>query len=189
MTDARMPGHWLYDASLDGLSDRAWRTFVGSLMWSNDQGTDGHLPPRALRFLYPDGVDDATAAELIDAGKWKRLPSGYLVLGWRDSQTLAATVQKQREHNRARQQAYRDRHAEVSNPDPVTGDIPSDVTRDVTGNATGNALGQDRQGQASTTELKLAGNALDFAKATGCYECQRASAFGTEPCPAHRESA
>ncbi|HEX8095073.1 hypothetical protein [Jatrophihabitans sp.] len=187
MVDARLPEHWLYEPRTDLLSDRAWRTFTGSLMWSNSQGTDGRLPATSLRFLYPHGVDEATAAELITAGKWERLSDGgYRVLHWAKSQSLAADVERQRERNRANQQAKRDRERQArgaSSASASNADLPDDVPDD----DSGYAGGQARQGKDSVREGELSVNsALEIPTATRCQECQRLAAFNKPPCPEHR---
>ena len=50
MTDARLPGRWLNDPTLDALTDRLWRVHSGALMWSNEHGTDGLIPRRTPVF-------------------------------------------------------------------------------------------------------------------------------------------
>lgn len=171
MTDARMPGRWLYDPALDGLSDRAWRTYVGSLMWSAEQGTDGHLPIRALRLLHPEGVDDTTAAELVAASRWEALPDGYQVTGWGNHQSMAVDVEWQRERNRRNVAASRARSR-------------GDVSGYVSGDVSDNAVGQDRQGKDALRD-DPAGNVSGDA----CGECQRRRVFNSGPCPRHQVEA
>lgn len=174
MVDARLQGHWLTDPIFDGLSDREWRTFTGSLMWAAEHGTDGKLTARSLRLLHPDGVDEVTANALIAAGKWTESDARFAVADWARHQSLAADVERQRESNRQRQAKYR---ASQRGDSPVT----SDVTRDVTGESL-------RQGESkAAVKGELAGNsALQIANATGCNECQRRAAFGQPPCTPHR---
>jgi hypothetical protein len=132
VTDARLPGHWLNDWTLDGLSDRAWRTYAASLMWSAEQGTDGVLPEHAMRWLHPLGVDDETRSELVAAGRWEPLPRGFRVLPeWSTHQSLAADVEWQRERNRRKNKAARDRARTTQLP----------------GHVTGHAGGEERQGE------------------------------------------
>jgi hypothetical protein len=191
MVDARLPDHWLYEPRTDLLSDRAWRTFTGSLMWSNSQGTDGRLPATSLRFLYPHGVDEATAAELITAGKWERLSDGgYRVLHWAKSQSLAVDVERQRERNRSNQQAKRDRERQARGAVSASAgndDVPADVPGDVSADVREYAGGQARQGKDSVREGELSVNrVLPVPTMTGCQECQRRAGFGKPPCPEHR---
>lgn len=133
MTDSRLPGRWLIDPTMDGLSDRAWRTFTGSLMWSNEAGTDGAVPARQLRLVHPLGVDATTTQELVDAGLWSRTGDGIRVENWvENGQEFAAVVRAQREKARLRQQKHRQRvRSEVAPTPSVTRDDERDVGRDV----------------------------------------------------------
>lgn len=135
MTDSRLPGRWLTDIRFESLSDRAWRTFCGSLMWSNEQGTDGAIPQLAMKYLHPHGVDDATRSELIVARMWRATKTGIQVVDWAGStgQSAAADIAAQRENNRARQRKHRQK-----------------ITRDVTRDVTRESLGQDRTGEDRT---------------------------------------
>jgi len=141
MTDSRLPGRWLTDDTMDSLSDRAWRTFTGSLMWSNEQGTDGAIPARSLRFLHPLGVDPPTTDELVAARLWARTKTGVQVRGWVEmGQETAAKVQQRREANRLKSSRHRAKKGPA---------YPGDVTGDVTGVDEGqDRRGQDRTGQA-----------------------------------------
>lgn len=142
MTDARLPGRWLNDPILLDLSDRLWRVHTGALMWSVEQGTDGAIPARTLRLLHPDGATPEDARGLITAGLWAAEGSAYRVLRWEQSQTLAAVVEHQRERNRLKNQALRDRERAKR---AAAHEHPR-----VTGHVTGYVGGQDRQGQART---------------------------------------
>lgn len=140
MTDARLPGRWLTDPVMDGLSDRAWRTFTGALMWSNEAGTDGHVPARALRFLHPLGVDQATASEMVAAGLWTQGEASFTVCDWKKrGQELSSVVEQKREDNRLRQAAWREK--ERGRKKTVTRDVTPDVGQehDTTGTGTGQA--------------------------------------------------
>lgn len=139
MTDSRLPGRWLTDVRFEALSDRAFRTFCGSLMWSNEHGTDGAIPDVAMKYLHPLGVDVQTRTELLNATLWRVTKSGVQVPDWttKMQQSAAATVEQQRENNRNRQRAHRARKKSAT-ADGVTGD----VTRD--------GLGQDRTGKDRT---------------------------------------
>lgn len=150
MTDARLPGRWLLNPVMDSLSDRAWRTFTGSLMWSAEQATDGVLTDRSLRLLHPDGVDPLTLEELLRAGLWERTESGIVsVANWSETQSTSEQLARGREMNKQRQQRHRARAQEkaaTASPDPVTGDVTRDRTGDVT--RVSPRQGKDRQGKA-----------------------------------------
>jgi hypothetical protein len=127
LTDARIPGHWLHDPAMEQLTDRAWRTFVGSLVWSNEHGTDARLPRLSLRLPHPQGVDEATAVELVTAGKWRKSGDDYRIPNWQTSQSLARDVEHQRERNRRNQQAKRDRERAARAASSVSDDVSDDV--------------------------------------------------------------
>lgn len=185
MTDARLPGPWLLRPAWMRLSDRAVRTFAQSLMWSNEAGSDGDLPPDCFHYLHPAGLDDATAEELIAAGWWERTASGYRVPDWtgKAGQESAKAVDNRRAANRRYQAEHRARQAgKQSSPADVSADIRPDVRP--------SPVGQDRQGQALTeSTLVPKSAALEIAKQTGCMDCQRAAAFDQPPCPQHRQDA
>ncbi|GAB3802453.1 hypothetical protein GCM10028798_19630 [Humibacter antri] len=145
MTDARLPSRWLTDAAVDGLSDRAWRTFTFSLMWCNESGTDGTIPRSAFRWLHPDGVDSATLGELVKARLWEPAKADVRVPDWdtRMGQSTAAMVARQREGNAKRSRQYRARQAAQM----TKRDASRDPLRDA---STGgqDRRGEDRQGQA-----------------------------------------
>lgn len=139
MTDARLPGRWLMNMKIAALSDRAWRVFTSALMWANEQGTDGEIPPLAMRFLYPADIppsviDELVKAELVE----RRKDGGFNVRDWTKTQSAAADVEHQRVRNRNKVRAHRERK-KVTTP----------VTDEVTGYEPGHAprTGQDRQGQ------------------------------------------
>lgn len=142
MTDTRLPSRWLLEPTMEQLSDRAWRTFTGSLMWSNEAGTDGFMPRRSLRLFHPEGVDSATLDELLQSGLWVSEGSDLRVPDWeKKGQELRETVEARREGNRERQRmsrASKKKHKEVT--------VTRDVTRDVT-DVEEDRTGKDRRGQ------------------------------------------
>jgi hypothetical protein len=131
MTNANLPGHWLTNPKIDTLSDRAWRTFTGSLMYSAEQGTDGRLPRVAHRFLHPNGFDPTIAAELVSAHLWTydSTADEYAVADWSKSQSTAKQVEEFREGARERQRKAR--ATKAASKSDVTRDEPRDVARDV----------------------------------------------------------
>jgi hypothetical protein len=145
VTDARLPSRWLFSPQIEALSDRAFRTFAGALMWSAEQGTDGLVPKRSLRLLHPDGADQPAIDELLRCGLWDRDGDDYQVRDWPLTQSLAADVARLREQNRTRQKALRDRkkHGRTANP---LQRVTSDVTRDAEGEE---RPGEDRTGKAA----------------------------------------
>jgi hypothetical protein len=150
MPDTRLPDSWLNNPLFDDLSDAAWRTWTGGLMWANHRGTDGAIPLRYLRMLHPDGEQPAAANELIRASLWRETPEGYQVNDWEGvGQSTAASIESGKAAARERQAAKRLRDAGLSPKPPrgtggptfsPAGDVASDITRDV-----GRDVGQEGQ--------------------------------------------
>lgn len=125
MTDARLPGRWLMDPTIRTLSPDLWTVFSWALMWSAEQGTDGMIPRAILALMHPHGATPEHADALVRAGLWEAEGDGYRVREWSRSQSLAADVEHQRERNRRKQQAYRERAREEGNVTGyVTGESP-----------------------------------------------------------------
>lgn len=143
MTDARLPGRWLMNTQIMGLSDRAWRVFTSALMWSTEQGTDGAIPRIAMRLLHPEDIPAETLDELEHAGLIQRDGEGGMrVLDWGRTQSTAAEIEQGREHARQRKRRQRERDAAKGH----SGDVTRAVTRDVTAESL--RLGKDRLGEA-----------------------------------------
>lgn len=144
---------------MDGLSDVAWRVFTRGLMWCVDNGTDGAVPEKYLRWLHPDGEQESAYVELVKAGVWKRTPAGYQFIDWDGAlgQTTAERLEAYQRNGRERQRKYREKEhaklvAKVSTSEQgkglrsslTTGDDTRDVTRDV-GLGEGEGEGTDRE--------------------------------------------
>lgn len=156
MTDARLPGYWLTELRFADMSDRHWRIFTNALMWSAEQGTDGHIPPKYLRRLHDEEVTDDDVSELEVAGVFVRAEDGGIDMpGWSDEKALrqstAASVAQYRSRKKENQAAYRQRLRERSESGDVTGNVGKgssslgDSSKEgasayLTGNVTGNAL-------------------------------------------------
>lgn len=170
MVDARLKGEWLTAPAHDRLSDPAYRVLHNALMFANEQGTDGLIEERALRYLYPGPIADEWLEELVAAGFWFRDDSGsYQLIGWTTTlgQSTAADVEYQRERSRRKQRAYRDRvraaehvalAAENASAQAHTGARPSRPPRAarVTGHDPGyvtGVVGQDRTGPERTSPV------------------------------------
>lgn len=148
-----MPGRWLTDPRLDRLTDRAFRTFAGSLMYGAEQDTDGLLERTALRYLHPEGVDTATAHELVAAGFWTVQDDGYQVARWTETQTTAAQRAAGRDRKAQNSRNYRERQ-QARRSARAIGDATALVSDDVTGDASDSALGEERRGLSSPQERR-----------------------------------
>ncbi|MBD3942807.1 hypothetical protein IF188_13990 [Microbacterium sp. NEAU-LLC] len=152
MTDARLRGEWLTAAAHDGLTDAAYRVLHNALMHCAEQGTDGAIAIRELRFLYPGVLEPAILDELEHAGFWERTADGFQLVGWATTlgQSTAEEVATYRRNARERQQRRRERvkqglDASNASQPPSSEVITRDDQRDVTTNVTGD-VGKDRTG-------------------------------------------
>lgn len=170
MTDARLPGKWVTDPRMDELSDRAWRTFTGALMWSNEAGTDGLVPQKSLRFLHPLGVDSDTLIELVEAGLMEPADGGAVrVCDWVGvGQELAEVVEERKAQARERQRKFREdqkrKQLKRGSPKPVLSDEGRDVTRDV-GPDVGQEQDRDRTGPDGDEEEREEPRVLEWTTA------------------------
>lgn len=189
MADARLRSEWLGQMVYEDLSDAAWRIFTSGLMWCVENGTDGEIPKRYLRYLHPDGRLDAANVELVQAGLWTERSETFLFVDWvgKLGQSTNAQVEAYRERNRAKQERHRERarqrqaaqdatpptsDAQSATHNPVT--APGDVTPSV-GKGKGKGYGRGEETQpnptaettTSTTEwpVRSPGNPDDWIEA------------------------
>jgi hypothetical protein len=134
MTDARLPGGWLYVMPWVALSNDGRALLASALMWCAQNETDGSMPDAVLGTL--PGSSTAAIAELtLDAGLLHRTGDGWQLLqDWSETQTTRAQHEQRRKNTRERVRTHRNKTASNA------------VTNGVT-----NALhrGQDRTGQAA----------------------------------------
>lgn len=180
MTDSRLRGEWLNSMRFDDLSDVAWRVFTNALMWSNENGTDGHVPTRYLKMLHPDGVKTEAYAELAAAGIWTSQPVGYFLNDWKGAlgQSAAIEVETYKANARGRQQKWRDRQRDKLARTVGFQDSDSDVTRygtrDVTenvGKGEGEGLGKDNEAETSWFVDEASGEVIEPVPAWGSRLC------------------
>jgi len=174
VTDARLPGRFLNLPRFDELSDCAMRVFIGSLMWSAEQGTDGELPRRYLRLFHPEGEKPSAIAELISAGLWLPTESGFIMPEWSTNlgQSTAEQVEAYREANRRRSKRYRDskRRSEstaIVQPQGAAamGHVPRDVTRGVgEGGGEGEGTASERNSESLNMSPLARAATADWAR-------------------------
>lgn len=139
MTDTRLPDHWLLNPKLDRLSDGAWRVLTRTLMFCNQQGTDGEIESLYLHHVYPWGNPEPFLQELINIGWLQKNENGYSVPDWEGKgQATAAQVAAWRESARIRQRRSRERK-QTPQSQVVSGDVTRDVGQEQDRNRTGQA--------------------------------------------------
>ena len=108
--DARLPSSWLADERLEGLTDRAHRVFVNGLMFSVSTMADGLVDRRAIAMLHPTGdVPDSCTAEIVAAGLWRAHPRGWVIVGYKDTQTTKAEHEARRAVSRKSTKTWREK--------------------------------------------------------------------------------
>lgn len=140
MTDARLKGEWLTAASHDRLSDQAYRVLHNALMRSAEEGTDGAIDQRDLRWLYPGPIDQAWLDELEAAGFWERTANGYQFIDWAGKlgQSTQAQVETYRSKARERMRKLRATRATSATSASDTGAQSASVSENATGNVRAN---------------------------------------------------
>lgn len=78
--------------------------------WSAGHLTDGCLP---AAMISPLGYRKRDAEKLVEVGLWEAHKDGYRFRNWEEYQPTKAQVEEEREQNKARQQAWRDRRRNV----------------------------------------------------------------------------
>jgi hypothetical protein len=144
LTDARLPGSWLYTLPWVALSNDARALLASALMWCAQQETDGATPDAVLGAL--PGVSPAAIKELQGAGILCRTDDGWQLLqDWGATQTPRAQHEQRRKNTRERVNRHRNKPARNAVTNPVA---------NAASNAIGNGLlrGQDRTGQAAVKE-------------------------------------
>lgn len=103
----KIPAAWLDSDRIEDLDAGTVLLMLGALGWSAEQTTDGLVPRRQLRKLWP--VDDVAAAvdQLIKAGEVEDHGDRILLTHWRDFILPADEVDEIREKNRVRTERSR----------------------------------------------------------------------------------
>lgn len=109
MTDARLSPTFLDHPVVDALDDRAHRVYTNGIVYCASHETDGFIPRRMLRLLYPEPIDlYAVANELIAVGLWQAVDDGWAIRNFLRYQTSRAQLDGKREYDRLRKQHERD---------------------------------------------------------------------------------
>lgn len=175
MTDARLRGEWIGKIKFDNLTDTAWRVFTTGLLWSAEQGTDGHIPTRYLRTLHPDGEKPAAVRELAQAGLWETSANGVQFIDWAGKlgQSTALEVETAKAQARERQRRYREsQRLKTAEAVGFTDTTPEALrqladTRDVTRHVTRPDTGDVGEGEGEGEGQVLSGDSETFDQQTG----------------------
>ncbi|MFC6286814.1 hypothetical protein ACFP3Q_11425 [Nocardioides sp. GCM10027113] len=107
MTWVRISDDWFEDDRIEQLGGDVVAVHLSALAYVSRRLSDGQLPRRATRHLYPVADLDGAISTLLEAGLWQGTEAGYLIVPWADHVLPADEVQKMREQNRIRQERFR----------------------------------------------------------------------------------
>jgi hypothetical protein len=98
---------WFEDPLVEEIGADAAMLHLSGLAYCARHLTDGHLPTRALRRLYPVADLDASVKTLVEADKWQPIEGGFLLVEWADHILSADEVDRMREQSRISSERYR----------------------------------------------------------------------------------
>lgn len=117
--DDRAPRH----PKLASLTDRAFRWWVLALCYASEFLTDGILPP-----VFWKQTPKQIRAELTGNKLWDWVDPNFEIHDYHHHQSLKTDVEADKERNRIKAKAFRDRRKAERKQADVTGDAPGNVT-------------------------------------------------------------
>lgn len=98
---------WAEADRVERLGSDAVMLHLSALGYSARHLTDGAVPARALRRLWP--VEDPTEAidRLVSSGFWESADDGYLIVDWREHILASDEVEKRRDQSKVTSERYR----------------------------------------------------------------------------------
>lgn len=106
------------------LGAEALALHVAALGYCGRLLTDGVIPARKARLLFPLDDPDTVIKALVDAGRWSESASGYEIVGYHLEQPSAETVRRHQRLKAERQQKWLNRRRDAS------GDASQDASGD-----------------------------------------------------------
>lgn len=103
----RTATEWFEDPATEDLGADVVVLHLSALAYSAQHTTNGHVPRRALRRLYPVADPDAAVAALVDADWWQPVDGGHQIASWADHILSEDEVHRIREQNRVRSERHR----------------------------------------------------------------------------------
>lgn len=142
MTWTKLGSEFLTDPALLRLPRGARLLHVEATVWSNQHGTDGHVPSHMLGRISDEPDTDTAAAQLTAAGLWQAADDGWTLPGFLDDQPSAEDVDRAARSNRERQRRYaRHRDGDHSLCHPrYCRDASTNPAANALGNASSNAV-------------------------------------------------
>jgi hypothetical protein len=139
MTDARLPERWLNDRRLLRLSDRDFRTYVMTLLWSVSNRTDGAVEADDLDLVR--GAEAASVGALEAAGLWRHDDAGrWSITDYAATQTSRHELEVLDNHRR------REREKKARQRGQRAGTVPGDSPEGTSPGTAKARTGKDRTG-------------------------------------------
>lgn len=107
MSWVKLSDDWFEEPHVEDIGADAAMLHLSALAYSARHSTDGVVPRRALRRLYPIDDADTMITTLVDAKLWEPTSAGYLLNDWSEHILSADEVTRIREQNRIRQDRLR----------------------------------------------------------------------------------
>jgi hypothetical protein len=103
----KVPTDWLNSEAVEDLGSEAVLLMLTALAYSAEQLTNGRVPRRAVRKLWPVADFDTTLSALVDAGEVRDEGTDLQFVNWRDFILSSREVEQIREQNALRQERFR----------------------------------------------------------------------------------
>lgn len=98
---------WIDSRHVEDLGAEAVALHISALSFCSRQSTDGELPSRDLRKLWPADDLAASVARLEAAGEWETTDTGWHLVNWQQHLLSKAEVAHKREQSRITTERYR----------------------------------------------------------------------------------
>lgn len=98
---------WFEEPRIEDVGADAAMLHLSALAYCSRHLTNGHLPTRAMRRLYPVPEPDAAVEVLAKVGLWEATESGWFIAEWADHILAADEVAHRREQSRITSERYR----------------------------------------------------------------------------------
>lgn len=107
MTWVKLSDAWVESRPIESLSADAAMLHISALSYCARQSSDGDVPQRSLRRLWPAVDVDLALKELIDIEEWVETETGWHITNWRDHVLSAEEMANLRERSRLSSERYR----------------------------------------------------------------------------------
>lgn len=103
----KIPSSWPEEDDVEDLGSDLAMFHISALAYSGRSLTDGQIPAKALRKLWPIDDPKAAADALVEAGLWTANDAGYEINDWRVHLLTADEINAKREQSRISTERHR----------------------------------------------------------------------------------